>query len=121
MTTKPVTKVLLESLSISKIVTVITNRDYLTKIAKELENSIQKDLNTLTYLREHFENNTKMTKPMVQLAAQHKPLIESLLNGLFNDSASEAFALKAKRYDALSLLILKVQELEDQEPKVEGI
>lgn len=108
MTTKPVTKVLLESLSISKI-------------GKELENSIQKDLNTLTYLREHFENNTKMTKPMVQLAAQHKPLIESLLNGLFNDSASEAFALKAKRYDALSLLILKVQELEDQEPKVEGI
>ena len=108
MTTKPITKVLLESLSISKI-------------GKELENSIQKDLNTLTYLREHFENNTKMTKPMIQLAAQHKPLIESLLNGLFNDSASEAFALKAKRYDALSLLILKVQELEDQEPKVEGI
>ena len=55
------------------------------------------------------------------MAAQHKPLIETLLNGLFNDSSNEAFALKAKRYDALSLLILKVQELEDQEPKVEGI
>ena len=121
MTTKPVTKVLLESLSISKIVTIITSRDYLIKIGKELEIIIQTELNTLTYLREHFENNTKMTKPMAQLAAQHKPLIESLLNGLFNDSASDAFALKAKRYDALSLLILKVQELEDQEPKVEGI
>ena len=65
MTTKPVTKVLLESLSISKIVTVLTSRDYLTKIGVELESKIQTELNTLTYLREHFENNTKMTKPMV--------------------------------------------------------
>lgn len=113
---KKITRVLLESSSISLIATVLSDREFLLKndyqgILKEAQNQLE----TLKYLRKHYESNTKIGKPMLQLATQHRVLIEDILNNIFPENKPNCGVVQGQRYELLNNLIEKVQQLKEQE------
>ena len=113
---KKITQVLLESSSISLIATVLSDREFLLKhdyhgILKDA----QSQLETLKYLRKHFESNTKIGKPMLQLATQHRVLIEDILDNIFPENKPNCGIVQGQRYELLNNLIDKVQQLKEQE------
>ena len=113
---KKITQVLLESSSISLIATVLSDREFLLKhdyhgILKDA----QSQLETLKYLRKHFESNTKIGKPMHQLATQHRVLIEDILDNIFPENKPNCGIVQGQRYELLNNLIDKVQQLKEQE------
>ena len=113
---KKITQVLLESMSISLIATVLSDREFLLKhdyqgILKDAQNQLE----TLKYLRKHYESNTKIGKPMLQLATQHRVLIEDILNKIFPENRTNCGVIQGQRYELLNNLIEKVQQLKEQE------
>lgn len=113
---KKITQVLLESSSISLIATVLSDREFLLKhdyhgILKDA----QSQLETLKYLRKHYESNTKIGKPMLQLATQHRVLIEDILDNIFPENKPNCGIVQGQRYELLNNLIDKVQQLKEQE------
>ena len=113
---KKITQVLLESSSISLIATVLSDREFLLKydhhiILKDAKNQLE----TLKYLRKHFESNTKIGKPMLQLATQHRVLIEDILNNIFPENKPNCGVIQGQRYELLNNLIERVQQLKEQE------
>lgn len=113
---KKITQVLLESMSISLIATVLSDREFLLKhnyqgILKDAQNQLE----TLKYLRKYYESNTKIGKPMLQLATQHRVLIEDILNKIFPENRTNCGVIQGQRYELLNNLIEKVHQLKEQE------
>ena len=113
---KKITQVLLESSSISLIATVLSDREFLLKHDYQgILKDAQSQLETLKYLRKHFESNTKIGKPMLQLATQHRVLIEDILDNIFPENKPNCGIVQGQRYELLNNLIDKVQQLKEQE------
>ena len=113
---KKITQVLLESSSISLIATVLSDREFLLKHEYQgILKDAQSQLETLQYLRKHYESNTKIGKPMLQLATQHRVLIEDILNELFPENRTNCGVIQGLRYELLNNLIEKVHQLKEQE------
>lgn len=113
---KKITRVLLESSSISLIATVLSDREFILKYEyHSILKDAQSQLETLKYLRKHYESNNKIGKPMLQLASQHRVLIEDILNNIFPENKSNCGVIQGQRYELLNNLIEKVQQLKEQE------
>lgn len=113
---KKITQVLLESSSISLIATVLSDREFLLKNDwHEILKDAKSQLETLKYLRKHYESNNKIGKPMLQLASQHRVLIEDILNNIFPENKPNCGVVQGQRYELLNNLIEKVQQLKEQE------
>lgn len=52
---------------------------------------------------------------MLQLASQHRVLIEDILNNIFPENKSNCGVIQGQRYELLNNLIEKVQQLKEQE------
>ena len=113
---KKITQVLLESSSISLIATVLSDREFLLKHDyRGILKDAQSQLETLKYLRKHYESNTKIGNPMSQLTTQHRVLIEDILNNIFPENEPNCGVIQGQRYELLNNLIEKVQQLKEQE------
>lgn len=118
---KKITQVLLESTSISLIAMVLSDHAFLlrqdyTDILKDA----QSQLETLKYLREHYESKTKSGNPIHLLAKQHQDLIEDILNKIFPENRPNCGVVQGHRYELLNNLIEKAHQLKASEVQNES-
>lgn len=115
MSQKKITNLILESLPLTKLAKVLVSPQFKVNVANKVLERVETQLSTLKYLAEHFEGNTKLSNPYLQMVSQHRVLIEQILNGIFLESNSAALTESGQRYEALLYICDQVEKLKQKE------
>lgn len=115
MSQKKITNLILDSLPLTKLAKVLVSPQFKVNVTTKVLEQVETQLSTLRYLAEHFEGNTKLSNPYLQMVSQHQVLIEQILNGIFLESNSAALTESGQRYEALLYICDQVEKLKQNE------